>query len=88
MYCRASNARWVHGPKATNMGVCCGRACHNIHYIQTGASNMIGAFNALLECLVTGLFAAVFIVVAARVGILPITLMVEMDDLVEDGEDD
>ncbi len=49
---------------------------------------MVSAFNALLECLVTGLFAAVFIVVAARIGILPITLMVEMDDLVEDEEDD
>lgn len=49
---------------------------------------MVGAFNALLECLVTGLFAAVFIVVAARIGILPITLMVEMDDLAEEEDGD
>lgn len=49
---------------------------------------MVQAFNALLECLVTGLFTAVFVVVAARIGILPITLMVEMDDLEEVDEDD
>ncbi len=49
---------------------------------------MIIALNALLECAATGLFTAVFIVVAARIGILPIALMVEMDDLVEDEEDD
>jgi len=36
---------------------------------------MVQAFNALLECLVTGLFTAVFVVVAARIGMLPITLM-------------
>lgn len=49
---------------------------------------MIEAFNALLECITTGLFAAVFIVVAARIGLLPISLMVEMDDLAEEEEDE
>ena len=48
---------------------------------------MVQAFNALLECLVTGLFTAVFVVVAARIGVLPITLMVEMDDLEEDEDE-
>lgn len=48
---------------------------------------MVQAFNELLECLVTGLFTAGFIVVAARIGMLPITLMVEMDDLVEEEDD-
>ena len=49
---------------------------------------MITAFNALLECLVTGLFTAVFVVVAARIGMLHITLMAEMDDLEEVDEDE
>ena len=49
---------------------------------------MVQAFNALLECLVTGLFTAVFVVVAARIGMLPITLMVEMDDLEGEDEDE
>ena len=49
---------------------------------------MITAFNALLECLVTGLFTAVFVVVAARIGMLHITLMAEMDDLVEEEDED
>ena len=49
---------------------------------------MVQALNALLECLVTGLFTAVFVVVAARIGMLPITLMVEMDDLEEVDEDE
>ena len=49
---------------------------------------MIQALNALLECLVTGLFTAVLVVVAARIGMLPITLMAEMDDLEEVDEDE
>ena len=70
------------------MGECGSHSRHYTNHIQTGAAIMVQAFNALLECLVTGLFTAVFVVVAARIGMLPITLMVEMDDLEGADEDD
>ena len=70
------------------MGKCGGHPHNHTNHIQTGATVMVQAFNALLECLVTGLFTAVFVVVAARIGMLPITLMVEMDDLEGVDEDE
>lgn len=69
------------------MGECGSHSRYHTNHIQTGAAIMVQALNALLECLVTGLFTAVFVVVAARIGILPITLMVEMDDLEEVDDD-
>lgn len=49
---------------------------------------MIEAFNALLSCLVTGLFTALFLAWFAHIGILPITLVLPIDQLEEIEEDD
>lgn len=49
---------------------------------------MIEAVNALIECIVTGLFTAVFLLIAARIGWLPITLMMSLEDLEEEEVDE
>lgn len=49
---------------------------------------MIQAFNALLECMVTGLFCALFLVLFSRIGLLPLTLMVSIGELEEVEDDD
>lgn len=51
---------------------------------------MIHAFNALLECLVTGLFTALFIKLFVHLGIFPITYMMYIDpkDMVEPEEEE
>lgn len=40
---------------------------------------MITAFNAILECAVTGLFCALFLYLLARFGILPLYIHVTMN---------
>jgi len=40
---------------------------------------MIAAFNALLECLVTGLFTALFVILGIRLGWIPLVGFEIMD---------
>ena len=49
---------------------------------------MITAFNAILECLVTGLFTALFLVLFAMIGWLPITLVLTAEQMEELDEDE
>ncbi|UZV39655.1 hypothetical protein APT65_00040 [Trabzonvirus APT65] len=44
---------------------------------------MIEAVNAILNCLVTGLFGALFIVLFARLGWLPIAVSMSVEDFEE-----
>ncbi len=41
---------------------------------------LVTAFNAVLECLVTGLFTALIILVMAKIGWLPILFIQELED--------
>lgn len=41
---------------------------------------MIEAVNAILTCAVTGLFGALFIVLFARIGLLPIAVSMSVED--------
>lgn len=47
---------------------------------------MITAFNELLSCFVTGLFTALIIWFMAKIGMLPVLLMVQVDE--EDKEEE
>lgn len=48
---------------------------------------MITAFNALLECFVTGIFTALSIWVLAKLGAFPVMFLAPMEDLDEDGDE-
>lgn len=48
---------------------------------------MINAFNALLECFVTGLFAALSIWVLAKLGVFPVMFLAPMEELDEEGDE-
>lgn len=47
---------------------------------------LVYAFNELLSCAVTGLFTALFIWILARIGALPVLLMVPMKEDEEEEE--
>lgn len=48
---------------------------------------MVNAFNALLECFVTGIFTALSIWVLAKLGVFPVMFLAPMEDLDEDGDE-
>ena len=49
---------------------------------------MVVAFNALLECLVTGLFCALFIVLGQKLGLVPMFMMMITPEELEDLQGD
>lgn len=48
---------------------------------------MISAFNALLECFVTGIFCALSIWVLAKLGVFPIMFLAPSEEYDEDGDE-
>lgn len=48
---------------------------------------LLTAFNALLECFVTGIFAALSIWVLAKLGVFPVMFLAPLDDLDEEGDE-